>query len=44
MNEEIKTKISKAAEALKSCGAKEVFVFGSAANGNLGKHSEAIQK
>jgi predicted nucleotidyltransferase len=40
MNEEIKTKISKAAEALKSCGAKEVFVFGSAANGNLGKHSD----
>ena len=40
MNEEIKTRIGRAADALKSCGAKEVFVFGSAANGILREHSD----
>jgi len=40
MNEEIKIRIKRAADAMISCGAREVFVFGSAANGDLKEHSD----
>jgi len=40
MTEELKTAIDRAAAALKSAGAREVYAFGSAAAGTLGEGSD----
>ena len=40
MTKELANAILKAAETLKSFGASEVYVFGSAATGKLGPHSD----
>ena len=40
MTEELETCIRRAAEVLKSFGAKEVYLFGSAATGQMDEHSD----
>ena len=40
MDNEIKKLIEKAAKVLKAAGAREVYVFGSAARGESGEHSD----
>ena len=40
MNSRMKQKIDRAAAALKEFGAKEVYVFGSAAEGRFTRHSD----
>ena len=40
MNPRMQKKIARAAEALKKYGAREVYVFGSLAEGTFGRHSD----
>ncbi|MCX5677461.1 MAG: nucleotidyltransferase domain-containing protein [Planctomycetota bacterium] len=40
MTEELKERIALAAEALKKAGAREVYIFGSAATGRLSENSD----
>ena len=40
MTEELAERIKRAAEVLKAAGAKEVYVFGSAATGQMHEHSD----
>ncbi|MCH9021880.1 MAG: nucleotidyltransferase domain-containing protein [Planctomycetes bacterium] len=40
MNKELKTRISEAAETLKTAGAQEVYLFGSTADGNVHESSD----